>query len=188
LGKRKSYASDYVYDTERFRNDSSLSSLLDGVVRTDMRAHMSDAQRARAAWYGANGDVERKHTAGVFLDTSPVKKGRDPVLCVYVDSHARLSDFSANKEIYLARLHGYGLQVSGIRFRLSDSRHMRKAESGTYQTLGHREEKVELPELSAEQRRRVEDMTHDLPDGLREKARRAMELSLRRELLKRAGN
>lgn len=188
MGKRKTYASDYVYDTERFRNDTTLSSVLQGVVKSDMRAHMSDAQRARAAWYGANGDVERKHTTGVFLDTSPVKKGRDPVLCVYVDSHARLSDFNANREIYLARLHGYGLQVSGIRFRLSDARHMRANDSADYQSLGRPEQKVELPELSAGQRQRVEDMTRDLPDGLREKAQRAMELSLRRQMLKRSGN
>lgn len=187
-GTSKNYGRGYVFDEERFRNDTPLSSILSGTVSTDMRAHMTENQRARAAWYGANGDIERKHTTGVFLDKTPTKKGRDPVLCVYVDSHVRMSDFNANKEIYLARLHGVGLQVSGVKFRLSDARHMRKATGEKYEGIGKKHDSVALPGLSQEERGRIEDMTRDLPDGIRAKAERAIELSFRRELLENTKN
>ena len=187
-GTSKNYGMGYVFDEERFRNDTPLSSILSGTVSTDMRAHMTENQRARAAWYGANGDIERKHTTGVFLDKTPTKKGRDPVLCVYVDSHVRMSDFNANKEIYLARLHGVGLQVSGVKFRLSDARHMRKATGEKYEGIGKKRASVALPGLSQEERGRIEDITRDLPDGIRAKAERAIELSFRRELLENTKN
>lgn len=187
-GKSKNYGRGYVFDEERFRNDTPLSSILSGAVSTDMRSHMTENQRARAAWYGANGDIERKHTTGVFLDKTPTKKGRDPILCVYVDSHVRMSDFNANKEIYLARLHGVGLQVSGVKFRLSDARHMRKDAGEKYEGIGKKRASVALPGLSEEERARIEDMTRSLPDGIRAKAERAIELSFRRELLENTKN
>lgn len=187
-GKSKNYGRDYVFDEERFRNDTPLSSILSGAVSTDMRSHMTENQRARAAWYGANGDIERKHTTGVFLDKTPTKKGRDPILCVYVDSHVRMADFNANKEIYLARLHGVGLQVSGVKFRLSDARHMRKDAGEKYEGIGKKHASVKLPGLSQEERCRIEGMTRNLPDGIRAKAERAIELSFRRELLENTKN
>ena len=102
----------------RERNQESIGDLLSRVVGGEMRGRMSAAQRAAAAWYGANGDIERAHTTGVFLK-KPKREGAAPILGVYVDSHARLTDFTVNREIYLARLHNAGLELSGIEFRLT---------------------------------------------------------------------
>ena len=99
-----------------------------------------------------------------------------------------MSDFNANKEIYLARLHGVGLQVSGVKFRLSDARHMRKATGEKHEGIGKKRASVALPGLSQEECGRIEDMTRDLPDGIRAKAERAIELSFRRELLENTKN
>lgn len=181
-----SYRDGYTFDEQHFRNDTTLKGLLESVVGQDMRAHMSEAQRARAAWFSANGDVERRHTCGVYLDKAPTRRELDPVLCVYVDSHVRLADFGANREVYLARLAGAGLRVSGIRFRLSDARHARRGQDHPGRdTSGVSAAPPEeaLPELADEQRRRIDTMTQDLPDDLRPKVKRAMELSFRREML-----
>ena len=93
----------------------SISSLMREVVDERMSARMSANQRAAAAWYRANGDRERNHTTGVFLKKARVA-GAAPVLGVYVDSHAMVTDFGVNKDIYLARLANIGFKVSGIEF------------------------------------------------------------------------
>ena len=75
---------------------------------------------ASRVWYAANGDFEHRHTVGVFLKEDP--KGNPPTLVVYTDTNAIIQDFSANKEIYIARLANQDFFVSDIRFRLSKYR------------------------------------------------------------------
>lgn len=182
-----SYGSGYTFDEQHYlRNDSELSDVLKGLLGSDVSERMSDNQRARAAWYGANGDIERKHTTGVYLDKSPCRKGLDPVLCVYVDSHVRLTDFSANRETYLSRMYGAGLRVSGIRFRLSDREHIERKRADEAERNASSSVPEPLPPLTQEEGERIARMTSDLPDGLRQKVSRAMELSFRRETQKRA--
>ena len=85
------------------RGSVSMAELLRRTIPARVRQGMSANQRATELWRTANGDVERAHTTGVYLRKSPCES-LPPVLGVYVDSHARLSDFNANKEIYLTRL------------------------------------------------------------------------------------
>lgn len=161
------------------RNDAeSLGSIVGGVVRGDMARRMSDHQRAARAWFGANGDVERQHTCGVYV-RAPRVNGAAPVLGVYVDTSSRLTDFSANKDIYLARLANAGFAVSDIEFKLS-----RKGHPASRATPGKRAARAasspQLAPLSAQEESEVDSMCKDLPDNLRESASRAMRLSLMR--------
>lgn len=131
------------------------------------------------AWFKANGDVERRHTSGVYLKRAAAPS-LPPVLVVYVDSHSRLTDFMANREIYLVRLAAVGLEVSGVEFRLSrEPTPKTSLPSQVTPSLAA----TELPPLSDDERRRAEELTADLPDTLRKRARDAMELSMRREKL-----
>ncbi len=159
---------------------ASVGSLMEGLLGgAGLSRKMSANQRASMAWMRANGDIERKHTTGVFLK-EPANRRLPPVLGVYVDSHARLSDFNANKEIYLARLHNTGLEVSGIEFRLTRRPREKCPEPEPAQNSSPLLCEDDLPALSDDERARVEELCAGLPDGLREAATRAMSLSLRR--------
>ncbi len=159
----------------------SLGSFLGSFLSGGFGGRLSANQRAAAIWYRANGDTERRHTTGVFL-----RKGRTPalppVLGVYVDSSSRLTDFSSSRDVYLARLANAGLELSGIEFRLT-RRPRIEAAPHEARPSGKRRP-MDLPPLGEAERDRVERLTSDLPDGLRQNASRAMELSLRRDTLK----
>lgn len=147
-----------------------------------MASRMSDTQHAAAAWYRANGDRERAHTTGVFLRAARVK-GMAPVMGVYVDSHAMATDFGVNKDIYLARLANVGFEVSGIEFLPSrDGRKRVAAPSGT---RAARQSEV-LPDLSADELQRVQSLVDGLPANLKEKASKAIALSMQREKLEKS--
>lgn len=95
-----------------------LSDEVSGLFDVRTSRGLTQNQRAGRAWYACNGDLERRHTTGVFL-----RKGRSasaaPVMGVYVDNSACLADFSMRADIYLTRLATVGCHVSGIEFRLS---------------------------------------------------------------------
>lgn len=187
----------YELEGNRENNQETLADVLSKFLDAGMRSHMSAAQRAAAAWYGANGDVERAHTTGVFLKR-PRHKGDPPILGVYVDSHSRLTDFTVNREIYLARLHNVGLEVSGIEFKLTQRGVEKGASAGTRASRGAdtvsrsgarrvspsstTTAQIELPELNDEQRAEVARATEGLPDSLRTKVSSAMIYSMRRRM------
>ena len=174
----------------RERNQESIGEVLSRVVGGEMRGRMSAAQRAAAAWYGANGDIERAHTTGVFLK-KPKREGAAPILGVYVDSHARLTDFTVNREIYLARLHNAGLELSGIEFRLTrrdraDAQGQAGADAGADRgegrpALPERPRPLDLPQLDEGKRATIEVAVADLEEPLRSKVAHAMEMSMRRQ-------
>lgn len=157
---------------------ANVGGLMREVIDKSLVPRMTENQRASAAWYRANGDRERRHTTGVFLKRSRVR-GAAPVLGVYVDSHAMATDFGVNKDIYLSRLANIGFEVSGIEFL--PSRTPRRA------ARADRESAIPvqttLPELDEAERRRVEKLVEDLPEGLRPSVSKAVTLSLRREKL-----
>lgn len=161
----------------------SISSLMHEVVDERMSARMSANQRAAAAWYRANGDRERNHTTGVFLKKARVA-GAAPVLGVYVDSHAMVTDFGVNKDIYLARLANIGFKVSGIEFIPS--------RAGYHAARARHEEPkklpVELPELSPQELKEAQILVSDLPEPLKTNAFKAVVLSKRREKLETSQN
>ena len=174
----------------RERNQESIGEVLSRVVGGEMRGRMSAAQRAAAAWYGANGDIERAHTTGVFLK-KPKREGAAPILGVYVDSHARLTDFTVNREIYLARLHNAGLELSGIEFRLTrrdraETQNEAGAGAGAgagegRSALPERPRPLDLPQLDEGKRATIEVAVADLEEPLRSKVAHAMEMSMRRQ-------
>ena len=174
----------------RERNQESIGEVLSRVVGGEMRGRMSAAQRAAAAWYGANGDIERAHTTGVFLK-KPKREGAAPILGVYVDSHARLTDFTVNREIYLARLHNAGLELSGIEFRLTrrdraDAQGQAGVGGGAgggegRSALPERPRPLDLPQLDEGKRATIEVAVADLEEPLRSKVAHAMEMSMRRQ-------
>lgn len=161
----------------------SISSLMHEVVDERMSARMSANQRAAAAWYRANGDREHNHTTGVFLKKARVA-GAAPVLGVYVDSHAMVTDFGVNKDIYLARLANIGFKVSGIEFipsragyHAARSRHQEPEKVAT-----------ELPELSQQELIEAQILVADLPEPLKTNAFKAVVMSKRREKLETSQN
>ena len=190
----------YELEGNRENNHETLANLISDFVGTDMRSRMSAAQRAAAAWYGSNGDVERAHTTGVFLKR-PRHKGDPPILGVYVDSHSRLTDFTVNQEIYLARLHNAGLEVSGIEFLLTRRSADSVASAGEPAPRGNASlseskakkfspsdattKTIELPELTDAQRDEVTRATEMLSEPLRAKVAWAMSYSMRRQMYNR---
>lgn len=124
---------------------------------------------AGRAWYAVNGDIERAHTTGVFV-RDPVGRQTLPTLVVYVDSRARVTDFTANREVYLARLENAGLRFAEVVFR--ESRRSREARPST-----SRPAPPAAPasrELTEEDERAIERMCAQLPPALRDSVSRAM--------------
>lgn len=144
---------------------SSWLSSMGGTVR--------DTARAARVWYFVNGDIERSHTCGVYV-SEPRGRQKLPTLVVYVDSRSRVTDFTANREIYRVRLEQAGLRFSEIVFRESKRpreevrRKMDKAP-------------VELPALTPEEDAMVERALEDVPEDLRSSVAQAMRMSMRAE-------
>lgn len=153
---------------------AGLVELVSGEVdRIGSQGRRSDATLAWIAWNEVNGDVERAHTTGVYVG-EPRRGARDPELTVYVDSAAYLTDFSANREIYLARLETAGLRFSRISFRRSKGRR-----ETVVPPRRRGRALAEPPELDATERREVVELCADLPEALRDSVSRAMSASYR---------
>lgn len=160
---------------------ASAADALERLFAGPLGSGLAPAARAARAWYAANGDRERRHTTGVWLNKSG-RTGVDPVLVVALDSNLMASELGTNKDLYLTRLSFHGVAVSDIRFTVGKrdtkggapnvSRVIRKGVPPTYHS--------ELPKLSEEEQSRVARATKDLPDGLRQSASRAMCASLQR--------
>ncbi len=153
------------------------ATLMQGLISHDMWSKMGEAQQAGWAWNVANGEVERTHTTGVYVRHA-ANATHDLILGVYVDTHARLSDFSANREVYRIRLHEVGFDVTAIEFKLN-RRPFRPRSHRREDTDGTRD--VRRVALSPEDEERVEQEVSVLPPRLRDAARRAMTASLQRD-------
>lgn len=142
---------------------------------------LSAAARAARVWYAANGDRERTHTTGVWIQ-KPGRPCTDPVLVVALDSNLLAQELGTNKDLYLARLALHGLAVSDIRFvpgrRTGGPEHRATSMRGGARQRGASPSPA--PELTPAERQRVERACEGLPDGLRQSASRAMCASLRR--------
>jgi hypothetical protein len=156
-----------------------LPSLMQALMDDRMSRHLTANQRAWKAWYRANGDRERTHTKGVFLRRPRSGQG-DPLLVVYVDSHALVTDFGVNKELYLARLANVGFRVSGISFQLSRKKVGSQGQRTPRPSHGL---PSPLPELDAREHADVASLVSELPESLRATAARAIELSKQRAKL-----
>lgn len=139
----------------------------------------SDAARstwsAGRAWYSVNGDIERSHTTGVYVRAP---KGHEtlPTLIVYVDSRARAVDFTANREIYLARLEHAGQRFAEVVFR--ESKRPRADASPRPRTAPPSPETREPLDDAA--LRTIDDLCSQIPEPLRKSVSRAMRESWQR--------
>ena len=158
-------------------DSTSLSDLLSGMLDEAGRAAVSENQRASYLWNRANGDIERQHTTGVFVMDAKVA-GADPILGVYIDTRSRVVDFTANREVYLARISSMGGRYSDIRFLLN-KRKDRNRPGTTENVVGHTVE--ELPRLTKEEEEEIESQVSSLPESLRADVFRAMVLSYQRD-------
>lgn len=146
---------------------------LSAVFPEAVRERPGGAGGATRAWYAANGDIERAHTTGTFV-REPRRGEAGPVLVVYVDSKARVTDFSANSEVYLARLANAGHPFSKVEFRLS--RYPRRAASAAgpaTAAAGPASPRPSRP-LTSEEREVIDELCSGLPESLRETVSRAM--------------
>ncbi|MBO7675226.1 MAG: hypothetical protein J6S63_09500 [Atopobiaceae bacterium] len=160
------------------RAGDAISMLLGGPLGRGLSA----ASKAARAWYAANGDRERAHTTGVWLQKSG-RAGIDPVLVVALDSHLLASELGTNKDLYLSRLAFRGVAVSDVRFtvRPPQAGAQRGKRGHGPNRMGAQEScAATLPELTPAELERVERATRGLPQGLRQSVSRAMCASLRR--------
>lgn len=149
--------------------------VLDEVVSGGLSRGMSAAQRAAVAWAACNGDRERAHTTRVFL-RAPRVEGADPVIWVYVDSHAFLTDLTANRDIYLARLANWGFAVSGIEFAVDREAHGRVRGACVVGAAEGRPDVGDAP--TDEERARAEELAGSLPAALRPSVSKAIAATL----------
>lgn len=169
-------------------HDESLGGVLsDFFENPEVRAKMGAGHAAGLAWHSVIGDIERKHTTGVFVG-KPKVPGMAPALCVYVDSRMRMVDFNANREIYLARLQTAGFDYSEVRF-LQNKRPRPKAGTAAPALTAEKVDKgtvplatsEPLPELSEAERAQIEAQTAGLSPALRESVSKAMAACMRRQ-------
>ncbi len=143
----------------------------------DAQGRVRSTWNVTRAWYSVNGDYERAHTVGTFVE-QPRRAGALPVLVVYVDTKSCEVDFMANREIYLARLEQAGLRFREVRFR--QSKRPRAERDGEPRRKAPAAEPP-LPELSAEEERRAEELLASVPETLRQSVSRAVRVSMRAE-------
>lgn len=162
----------------------SISSIVERVLGGDAARHLSAAQRAHAAWFAANGDRERQHTTKVFL-RPPRAKGMAPIICVYVDSHAYLTDLTANRDLYLARLANQGFAVSGIEFAVDREARAKRVEARRAAKAAERHVVVEEltqtmldVEFAPDDAARVRELVDELPEGLKQSVSKAIANSI----------
>lgn len=169
-------------------HDESLGGVLSDFFESpEVRAKMGAGHAAGLAWHSVIGDIERKHTTGVFVG-KPKVPGMAPALCVYVDSRMRMVDFNANREIYLARLQTVGFDYSEVRF-LQNKRPRPKADATAPALTAEKVDKgtvplatsESLPELSEAERAQIEAQTAGLSPALRESVSKAMAACMRRQ-------
>lgn len=169
-------------------HDESLGGVLSDFFESpEVRAKMGAGHAAGLAWHSVIGDIERKHTTGVFVG-KPKVPGMAPALCVYVDSRMRMVDFNANREIYLARLQTAGFDYSEVRF-LQNKRPRPKADAAAPALTAEKVDKgtvplatsEPLPELSEAERAQIEAQTAGLSPALRESVSKAMAACMRRQ-------
>ena len=152
-----------------------VATLFDGALA----GKLNEASRFAKAWYSVNGDRERAHTVGVWMNKGK-RPGEDPILVVGLDSSLFALELGTNKDLYLARLAWAGFHVSDIRFTVT-------ARKETRPTLRRGRDKApakELPALTETEAEAVRRATKDLPEGLRQSVSRAMSASLRRNKAK----
>ena len=158
---------------------SSLGEAVSGVLAPPAGAGRSAAR----AWCEANGDIERAHTTGTFV-REPRRGERGPVLVVYVDSRARVTDFSANSEVYLARLANAGQPFCKVEFRLSKyPKRAVQAPAARDEGPGRETEAARGPRrgLTPEERDEIAGLCSGLPAALRDVVSQAMASSYERE-------
>lgn len=151
--------------------------------RIDRAGAAGSTWSAGRAWHAVNGDIERAHTTGLYV-REPRGHETLPTLLVYVDSRARATDFSANREVYLARLANAGLRFADVAFRVSKRPRGEKGATGAGAdgpAAPARTAPRPLPELTDAERARVDELTSALPAALRDAARRAMSATIRAE-------
>lgn len=169
-------------------HDESLGGVLSDFFESpEVRAKMGAGHAAGLAWHSVIGDIERKHTTGVFVG-KPKAPGMAPALCVYVDSRMRMVDFNANREIYLARLQAAGFDYSEVRF-LQNKRPRPKADAAAPTPTAEKVDKgtvplatsEPLPELSEAERAQIEAQTAGFSPALRKSVSKAMGACMRRQ-------
>ena len=189
-GARRPHSTLEASARRRDEGGSRVGDLLRGFASKPGNAQgLSLAAKVRRAWFSVNGDIERQHTCGLFVK-EPSRPGVDPLLVVYVDTRPRAVDFTANREIYVARMAMAGFRFSEMRFQVSKRPHgQADGEAGaTASAPGDatgarpaREKEPPLPELTAREREQVASACANLPEGLRESVSRAMSQSYRRQ-------
>ncbi len=169
---------------DEFASISSLGSVMGGYFADpEVSAKMTGTRRVGLAWHRANGDLERKHTCGLYV-TKPRRANEPPVLVVYVDSRMRAVDFSANKDIYLARMAAEGLTFSDIRFEQDKLGRKPGQRTPAGETAPKKPERLDLPPLTAAEEEQVRKACEGLSPKLAQSAYKAMSNSLRREKAK----
>lgn len=174
-------------NNHRQHTESSLSSLLSSCITNPALAKIKKQKASAAAWNAVIGDIERKHTTGVFV-IEPKIKGRYPILGVFVDSSSVLVDFNVNKEMYLLRLTHLGYKFDDILFKLSkytQAKPVFKPQTiksscvspALQQTL------APLPALSPQEIEFAEHTVQNLPSTLRTSALKAVKATLQRQKL-----
>lgn len=162
-----------------------VDTLLRGYMSGSMKRGMSMQARASAAWWQANGDLEHRHTQGIYVKEFKTKA---PVLYVYIDTSALLQDFTTNKELYLARLANRGFAASDIKFQLSrKGRKKPLSPQGTRRQAKPVKPASSLAPLDEGTSAAIDAGCAELPDGLKGAAAQALKLMLERSRSEQSG-
>lgn len=165
-------------ERRRAAHTERLSEVLDAVTGSEgMGETLRSTWSVGRAWFSVNGDYERAHTVGTFVDDR--RPGADPVLVVYVDSKAAEVDLMARRELYPARLASRGLRFSEVRFKLSKQRYLDRRAAAGGRGAAAEAPRAPLPELTPAQAAEVDDLCAGLPEPLRGSVSRAMRVSYR---------
>ena len=168
------YAIDEGSGEVSLKRASNLRSLMDGYMQGPVSEGLDITKRAGRAWWQANGDLERRHTMGIYVKELKTKA---PVLHVYIDTSSLLQDFTTNKELYLARLANRGFEVSDIKFHLSRKKRTSAPRPAAQMKDPAPEPLAALDPACAQE---IDDACKELPESLRATVSKALKLMVAR--------
>ena len=99
-----------------------------------------------------------------------------PTLVVYVDSRSRVTDFTANREIYQARLERVGCRFEEVQFRESKRGAARPDPARERRSFSPAASASLTPDEAAE----IDELCAQVPESLRDSVSRAMRESWQR--------
>lgn len=160
-------------DPTKQHEAKSSEELMTTFLNNKIKKGLSLTSKAYIKWCEIAGLRAASHTMAVWVnDESDPKK---PELIIYLDNSSLIADYTTNTELYKERLSYADFPVTSLKFKLS----RKVGKNKPQQEVKTQDKKIELPNLTQPEEEEIELLCKTLPNTLKDKVSKAMELSFK---------